>query len=139
MFGGGRGHHGFNIQTTPMVAYIEAFGLFAERFALFITRSERHGAELHKAFVDADSRRSGTSRVVERIDPIAPAFGRGDVEGAVYGAVFVHFASLVTLATAVEADYRSDALNFSQYRAWILSNKPAHISAINQVKEIWGM
>lgn len=139
IIGHGRGHHGFNVQTTPMVAYLEAFGLFSYRFTRLISHAERDGAELYKDSVQAGLQRSGTSRIVQRTDPIEPALGRDDVEGAVYVATFVHFASLVTLSTAVEAYYRSDGLTFYQYRLWILTNTPTRAAAINHVRATWNM
>ena len=139
---GGRAHHGFNIQTTPMVAYIEAFGLFSERFARYQTSSAAEGAALHTAFVQAELQRPDTARIVTSNAPVQPAFMRDDVEGAVYGAIFVHFASLTTLATAVEAFYRSEAVTFDGYHRWIHANMgqvQATLSAIDEVKSTWGM
>jgi len=136
---GGCGHHGFNIQTTPMVAYIEAFGLFSQRFARYQASSEAQGAALHTAFVQAELQRSDTARIVISNAPIQPAFMRDDVEGAVYGAIFVHFASLAGLTTAVEAFYRSQAVTFDQYHSWILANMAPHAAAIRTVKNTWGL
>ncbi|KAK5680718.1 hypothetical protein LTR17_027530 [Elasticomyces elasticus] len=136
---GGRGHHGFNIQTSPMVVYIEAFGLFSERFARFQASSEEQGAGLHSAFVQAEIRRSDTARIVSSTAPIQPAFLRDDVEGAVYGAIFVHFASLTSLATAVEAFYRSEALTFDHYHGWVSKNMALHRAAIDTVRDTWGI
>lgn len=136
---GGRAHHGFDVQTTPMVAYIEAFGLFSQRFARFEASSNEQGAELHAAFVQAEMQRPDTARVVASGAAVASAFAREDVEGAVYGAVFVHFASLTSLATAVEAFFRSQATTFDQYRAWVLKHMAQHKAEINAVKKTWGM
>lgn len=125
-----------------MVAYIEAFGLFSQRFARYQTSSAAQGTALHTAFVQAELQRSDTARIVTSNAPLQPAFMRDDVEGAVYGAIFVHFASLTTLATAVEAFYRSEAVTFDEYHKWIHANMgqvQVIVSAIDKVKSTWGM
>lgn len=134
---GGRGEHGFNVQTTPIVAYIEAFGLFSQRFAQFESSSQAKGAALHKAFVQAELKRSDTASIVGSSGPVQLAFQRNDVEGAVYGAIFVHFASLTNLATAVEAFYRSKAVTFDEYHGWVVTNMAQHKAAIDTVKRTW--
>ena len=131
--------HGFNVRTNPMVAYIEAFGLFIRRFTRFQASQREQGADLHSAFVRAELQRADAGRVVMSATPIKPAVLNDDIEGAVYGAIFVHFASLTSLDVAVQAFYASGAITFDQYHDWVVQMMSAHADSIRLVKNTWGM
>ena len=61
-----------------------------------------------------------------------------NVEGAIYGAIFLDFAKRVrSLRTTVNAFFRSKALSFEEYRAWIDANRSEFTSDLDAVVDTW--
>jgi hypothetical protein len=63
----------------------------------------------------------------------------GDVEGAVYSAIFVDFASFVGLDFAASSFFEANALTFGQYREFINDQYPQHSGTLEQVRSFWGL
>jgi len=68
-----------------------------------------------------------------------PTVTGGDVEGAVYSAIFVDFARFVGLDFAASAYFRANALTFGQYREFIRNQHPEHADTLEQVRGFWGL
>ena len=118
---GRSGTHRTDKKTSPLIAYIEAIGIFSQRFWLFATEVEPEltGKRLRAAFVDDElSDEPSLAEVMPGYKHIATCRADGTVkpnlrgsstEGAVYGAVFLDFARRTDLATAVNLYLRSGA------------------------------
>ncbi len=88
--------HDVALQTTPFVAFIEAVGIFSERFFAFSKLVKPHlsGVALRKAFFrDELGAQSLASALIDPYTPVGtrdsagdvqPAFRGNDIEGAVY-------------------------------------------------------
>ncbi|MFI0433282.1 MAG: hypothetical protein ACH36H_09075 [Candidatus Nanopelagicales bacterium] len=133
--------HGTADPSSPLVAWLESFGLLAERYWLYARRHDRGGrragsprydpAELGPAFVrdelsDQPSLARdlrgyvGVTRLPERHSATADA-----TEGAVYRDVFLSPERPTTLTESVASyfDATADgALNINDYRQWLLRN-----------------
>ena len=68
-----------------------------------------------------------------------PTVTGGDVEGAVYGAIFVDFARRVGIDFAASSYFKANALTFGQYRTFIHDHHPEHSQAIDQIQTFWGL
>ncbi|MCB0914960.1 MAG: hypothetical protein H6525_07950 [Actinobacteria bacterium] len=123
--------HAPAIATTPLVAWLEAFGMLGERFDAYARAlgSRVSAAELGPGFVDEEL--SGGPRLSRQtpgywpIDTIRPiGHGRIDlgVEGHVYASVFVHRGAEVGLQRAV-ADYlgsgAAGVTSYEQFRTYL--------------------
>lgn len=117
---GRSGTHRTNKKTSPLIAYIEAIGIFSQRFWLYATEVEPDltGRELRAAFVDDELGPSpALADLMPGYVPIATRTARGirpklrgaSTEGAVYGAIFLDFADRTDLATAANTYLRSGA------------------------------
>jgi hypothetical protein len=116
---GGDPSHAADRRTSPMVAWLEAFGLFAERFDIFARYfgAGRSGPALHSAFL-AEELAGGPrmTTVVSGYRTVAAWAGEHNplgssdpsVEGSVYSGVFLHRGSQRGLTRAVE-DYLASA------------------------------
>lgn len=114
---GRSGTHRTEKKTSPLIAYIESIGIFAQRFDLFATAvaPELTGRDLRAAFVaDEMSAQPSLAKLMPGYAPLLTAPARGkrgtglaptltgsSTEGAVYGAIFLDFASRTSLANAV--------------------------------------
>jgi hypothetical protein len=67
----------------------------------------------------------------------APTVTGGDVEGAVYSAIFVDFASRVGLDLAASSFFSANALTFGEYQAFINNRHPQHAATIEAVRKFW--
>jgi hypothetical protein len=67
-----------------------------------------------------------------------PTVTGGDVEGAVYTAIFLDFAALVGLDLAASSYFAANALTIGQYREFIAANHPEHLAALDTVRDFWG-
>ena len=120
--------HGVTRQTTPFVAFIEAAGIFSERFFFFSKRVEPtlSGVALRSAFFQDEL---GPQRLCDvLVDPyvnvgtrdntglVIPNFQGNDIEGAVYGAIYLDFASRIGLWNAVGLVLESNATNFDEFK-----------------------
>lgn len=114
--------HSADVPTSPLVAWLEAFGMFAERYWLFRQRHQLPSAQAQSAFVESElthKPHTGTA-AVSRWWPL-------NVEGAVYRKVFVEYASRTSLATAVSLYLLSGSRGISTYAGFAsaLSDSPA--------------
>ena len=125
--------HGTTMSTDPFVAFIEALGLFSERFFLFAkqVRPGISGQGWRQAFFRDELGASPALRSLQddyvqvgRLSSgrIVPTRGiTGDrVEGAVYGALFLDFARRRGLREAVGRYLESRALEFRDFRNFIV-------------------
>lgn len=123
---GGDARHDVLLRTSPLVAWLEAFGVFAERFWLFRRRHPQlSGEALDVAFLDHES------KVVEQWQLPGDAPRRSsrpdvDIEGLVYRLVFVEYAKRTSLPTAVNLYLRSGGLGVRSYAGFAaaLSSAP---------------
>ncbi|MGH1492870.1 MAG: hypothetical protein ACRBK7_26330 [Acidimicrobiales bacterium] len=122
--------HRTNKATDPLIAYVEALGIFSQRFWFFATevRPDLTGSRLRAAFVEDElSKQPSLKKVLPGYVPIATRAPDGTIkprltgdktEGAVYGAIFLDFASRTSLSTAVSMFIKSGALDFDEYRKY---------------------
>lgn len=120
---GRSGTHQTFQRTSAFVAWIEAFGLFAERYWRFIsTHSELSITEQDEAFLSAESGYSPCRNdLVGSFDArgFAPVCPGADVEGTVYGLVFVDLAQRIGLQTAVTLYMRSARYGVLDYAGFV--------------------
>lgn len=149
---GGSKHHDFNQTTTPLVAYIEAAGIFSERFFAFATlvRPDLADAELRQAFFRDEL---GPNRSLpDALEDPCPRAGRlsagtvtpshfgDDVEGSVYGAIYLDFARRIGLREAVGLVLDSNATTFDQFRTHVHGRGNTQFTAaIDAVAVTWQM
>jgi hypothetical protein len=167
--------HSFELQTTPEVAYIEAVGIFSERFHDFIRvrqdldstlinpdpittaiRDEFLEAEWMNVTTTSFPRLGRLFRLVAGIGlslsprarrflvQITRIFRRpevvgGDVEGAVYSAIFVDFASAVGLDFAASSYFEANAVTIDEYQQFIDDQHPEHSTALDRALSFWGI
>lgn len=156
-------HHDFNQVTKPLVAFIEAAGIFSERFFFFaklVAPANLSGADLRRAFfndelsanrhlpgvlVDPCPRSAilnGNTVVPSLPQPPAatPPVTRASVEGAVYGAIYLHFARRVGLQEAVGLVIDSNATTFGEFQTYVQGRgNNTWTTAIDAVALTWGM
>ena len=70
---------------------------------------------------------------------LRPTVTGGDVEGAVYAAIFVDFAATVGLDFAASSYFAANAITFGEYRAFINDRHPEHSQALEQARLFWGL
>ena len=129
---GGNKTHDFAVSTIPLVAFIEAVGIFSERFFFFSTLVEPNlpGASLRRAFFRDELSSSRSLPGVLRDDyPPAGLLSGGvvtplvtsnaSVEGAVYGAIYLDFARQVGLQEAVGLVLDSNATDFDSFQTYV--------------------
>ncbi len=131
-------YHGTTLVTTPFIAWIEAFGLFAWRYFEFSRQSRNRGLSV-SARQNAFLRENDSYAEVGTLNPggsVSPSLAGDNVEGAVYGAVFLDYARRVGLSKAV-GEYLNSAkrnvLTFDDFRN-LVSN-----SDIRDVANRWGL
>ena len=146
--------HSTNLATTPFVAWIECVGIFSERFFFF---SRRHnppltGVPLRQAFFRDElsaapllqtTNLTGYSQVgnLNATGNVVPALTGDNVEGALYGAIFLDFARRVGLREAVGHYLNSgdnSVLRFDVFRNLII-NETDFDNDITQVANTWGL
>jgi hypothetical protein len=144
--------HNTNLATTPFVAWIECLGIFSERFFFFSRRRipPLTGNALRQAFVNDElsgtpllqaTNLTGYSQVgsVNAAGNVVPALTGDNVEGALYGGIFLDFARRTTLRDAVELYLNSgNVLTFDDFRNLII-NATGFGNAIIQVANTWGL
>jgi hypothetical protein len=162
------GRHWFTKRTTQMVAYIEAVSHFGARFETFLINRQQAGItndpqillQRRQDFLDAeldptsywgadlDLRQAGVRQPNGAITPITVAdqctgnqvaIQGPDMEGAVYGAIFLDFASRVGLRDTVRAYFLSGATDFGLYRRYVHDRLPQHAQAIDAAQQAWGL
>lgn len=123
---GGDARHDVHIRTSPLVAWLEAFGVFAERFWLFRQRHrDLADTALDEAFLDHEAQVVARWRATTTTPGGSPR-ADVDVEGVVYRLVFVEYAQRTSLATAVNLYLRSGARGVRSYAGFAaaLSSAP---------------
>lgn len=155
--------HGIKKRTIPMVAYVEAAGIFSERFFFFRKRVEPRltGDRLYKAFVedelseaprlrdkmratflDRDGNEQKAYVQVGRrdergsIDPKVPT--GSDVEGSVYGAIYLDLASEIGLKPVVEGMLASNATNYDEFATYMATIRPMG-RTLSFIRQRWAM
>jgi hypothetical protein len=151
---GGSLFHDINVVTSPLVAFLEAVGIFSERFFFFkkLVRPNLSGQNLRQAFF-RDELSASPSLPGVLIDgytqagvgnangAITPLVTTGDnVEGAVYGAIYLDFASRVGLREAVGLVLDSNATTFDELRTSIHGRgNQQFTNAIDAVAQTWNL
>lgn len=124
--------HCFDRRTMPMLAYLEAFGFFAEEYFNTPTTSATTGPSRHSAFYNrVEGLRSSLTDPNLSCDlDTTPALG-DDVEGAVFFTLFVDFARhpAVGLDYVVTTYVECQSLTIQEYGACI-ANLEGHNSEI---------
>lgn len=127
---GGDARHDVLLRTSPLVAWLEAFGVFAERFWMFRQRHpDLSGEELHSAFLAHEYR-----AVQQWTLPSSPQDNSArpdvDVEGVVYRLVFVEYARRTSLATAVNLYLRSGTRGVRSYAGFAAALSSAPVTPL---------
>jgi hypothetical protein len=172
--------HGFDVPTTPEVAYIEAGGFFSENFMEFM-RARQPGAStlvrpqeitetIQAEFVSSEwTRLTSGAPFLAALNALPSLFSRiprflgaviatpppprfpllwtrgllrptvtdGNVEGAIYSAIFVDFAATVGLDFAASSYFAANAINFDEYRTFINDEHPQHARALETARNFW--
>jgi hypothetical protein len=63
----------------------------------------------------------------------------GDVEGAVYSAIFVDFARFVGLDFAASSYFEANAITFGQYITFMNDHHPEHEATLERIRNFWGL
>jgi len=142
--------HDVDRTTSPLVAFIEAAGIFSERFFFYRKNAGRDLTDLGarrgffqdelgpqslsgdmNGYISVGRRRNGT---------LAPDLRGNNVEGAVYGAIYLDFASRVGLREAVGLVMDSNATTFADFRTYVRGRGNTDWTrAINAVRTRWRM
>jgi hypothetical protein len=143
--------HNVTRATDPFVAFIEAVGIFSERFFFFkkLARPNLSGVQLRQAFfIDELENQTLSTFLRDPYDTvgtrvggtITPNLTGNNVEGAVYGAIYLDFASRVGLREAVGLVLESNATSFTEFRSFVRGKgNTSFTNAINAVKNTWGL
>lgn len=146
--------HNTNLATTAFVAWIEALGIFSERFFFFANRRTPAltGDALRQAFFRDElsatpllqrTNLTGYRQVatLNAASSVVPALTGDNVEGAIYGAIFLDFARRVGLREVVGRYLNSgnnSVLSFDDFRNLIISGSNFG-GDITQVANTWGL
>jgi hypothetical protein len=149
----GHSGHRIDVASSPFVALIEAIGVFSERFFFFskFIRPDLIGASLMIAFIADElndhslasemppNRYTAIGTISNNI--ITPTLLGNDVEGAVYGAIFLDFANRIGLRNVLSYLVRSTATTFKELRTFVRRRalNTDDIVHINAVRTTWGM
>ena len=149
---GRSGTHRTDKATDPLVAFVESIGIFSQRFYFFAkeVRPDLQGATLRKAFVDDEL---SEDRALARVLPGAEAVGvrsadgkvaahltGANVEGAVYGAIFIDLGSRIGLHRVVSMFLRSGALDVDDFARHVRKqNKGKYAKDMRAVAKTWGL
>ncbi len=144
--------HDFAQTTNPLVAFIEAAGIFSERFFTFAKEVEPDlsGTDLRRAFFrdELSSARSLPGVLVDDCpragqqfgSVVVPSIATASVEGAVYGAIYLDFARRVGLQEAVGLVLDSNATSFADLQTYVHGRGNAEwTDAIDAVAATWQM
>lgn len=149
---GRSGTHRTDKATHPLVAYVESLGIFSQRFWFFAkeARPDLTGPKLRAAFVEDElSGSPALAKILSGYEPIATRTSTGAIkpnltgqktEGAVYGAIFLDFASRTNLATAVNLFIRCGGFDFADYARYAARQRDGkHRKDIAAVAKTWKM
>jgi hypothetical protein len=142
-------YHGTTLSTSPFVAFIEAIGIFSERFYFFskLIRPDLSGINLQNAFVNDELSIQSLSSVLTQytnigtVDPAdnvtAPFHPKKDIEGSVYGAL-LHLAKKIGLLETIDLVFKSKATTFDELKNYVLVNSPSSYRvAIKVIEKAW--
>lgn len=142
--------HNINIKTTQFVAFIEAIGHFSRRFYFFakLVEPSLTGVQLRQAFWrDELSTQTLSGYLGNEYENVGTLNGNTltsslntgkDVEGRVYGAIFLHLAKIIGLSSVIGLVFGSRATTFDEFKSYINSQgNPRFINAINTVENTW--
>jgi hypothetical protein len=147
--------HNTSLATTPFIAWIECLGIFSERFFFFSQRTNLPLTDvpLRQAFFRDElsanpllqaTGLTGYSQVAS-LDAsggnVVPALMGDNVEGALYGAIFLDFARRVGLREVVGRYLNSsnhNVLQFDDFRNLII-NTTSFDNHIIAVANTWGL
>jgi hypothetical protein len=144
--------HNTTVVTVPIIAFIEATGMFSERFFIFKDKIEPmlSGSAIRQAFFRDELSQEPRLEVVlgrtykqvgkkDENGNIQPLITVGDnVEGSVYGAIYLDLASRIGLKKTVDLVLHSNATTFDDFRLHILGKNVSQLTnAINAVKRTW--
>lgn len=142
--------HRTNKKTVPLIAFVEAIGIFSQRFFLFAkqVRPDLSGATLRSAFVEDEL--SGSPALAKvmpgyvkigtrsRSGDIKPHLTGSSTEGAVYGAIFLDLASRATLAEAVAMYLRCGSSDVGGYLGYASKQRKGAMKAdLTAVAKTW--
>ncbi|MCC6966845.1 MAG: hypothetical protein IT391_11280 [Nitrospira sp.] len=146
--------HNTNLATTPFIAWIESLGIFSERFFFFSLRRTPPltGVALRQAFFRDElsaapllqtTNLTGYSQVgtLNGAGNVVPALTGDNVEGAIYGSIFLDFARRVGLREAVGRYLNSadnNVLAFDDFRNLVI-NETDFDTDIIQAANTWGL
>jgi hypothetical protein len=145
--------HNTTLTTTKFVAWIESLGIFSERFFFFSRRRTPQLADvaLRQAFFRDELSTQPLLQTTNLTDysqvgslnagNVVPDLTSDDVEGAIYGGVFLDFARRVGLREVVGRYLTSSddsVLQFDDFRNLII-NETDFDSDITQVANTWGL
>ncbi len=149
---GGNLFHGFSQKTSPLIAFIEAVGIFSARFFFFakLVKPNLTGEDLRRAFFrDELSNNRSLPDVLVGDSPragllaggtVTPSVTTDSVEGAIYGAIYLDFARRVGLREAVGLVLDSNAADFDEFQIYVHGRgNPGWTSAIDEVALTWHM
>lgn len=123
---GGDARHDVHRRTSPLVAWLEAFGVFAERFWSFQSRHPHlTGDFLDEAFLEHEAGAVAGWRLPTDTGRLRADV---DVEGVVYRLVFVEYARRTSLATAVSLYLRSGWRGVRSYAGFSAALSSAPVS-----------
>jgi hypothetical protein len=145
--------HGTGLATTPFIAWIEALGIFSERFYFFSRRRTPvlTGVALRQEFFRNELSQTPLLQnltdfiQVGRFDAVRnavdPILTGDNVEGALYGAIFLDLARRLGLREAVGRYLNSadnNVLTFDDFRNLIIAETDFDAD-ITQVARTWGL
>jgi hypothetical protein len=141
--------HNIDLATSPLIAWLEALGHFAERFFTYskgegksLSGGTRRSGFFRDELSDTPSLRSMPGYLqVGKIEQgvVVPKLTGENVEGALYGAVFLDFARRVGLRGAVGQVFDSAAdsvLNLDDFRNMIIRETDSDAD-IREVVNTW--
>lgn len=149
---GGSVFHEFAQKTSPLVAFVEAAGIFSHRFHFFATKVAPNlsGSDLRQAFFrdELSPNRSLPDVLVDSCPRagtldgtvVTPSVTTESVEGAVYGAIYLDLARRIGLREAVGLMLDSNATTFGELQNYIHGRGDSEwTAAIDAVAITWLM
>lgn len=126
--------HRFSKKTTPFIAFIECIGIFADLYYKYATDSKNRNktvSELQKGFIK------------EQKDSFNYRNYKGsDIEGAVFGGIFVDFADRVGFDLAIGEFFMCRELSFDGYRKQVRKSNRFSASQKGELDDVardWGL
>ena len=142
--------HDVEKKTTPFVAFIEAVGIFSERFFFFkkLVRPDLDGVQLRQAFFKDELDHQSLAVPLQVYIPvgsraggvITPVKKSTRIEGTIYGAIYLDFANRVGLREAVGLVLDSQAASFNEFHTYVAGRgNPVWLAALDAARTTWGV